>query len=509
MLWTPGSNVPALHRGTGGDLGTAAFQILGNVLWHCHHNCKRLHSLADLFGIVGQRGPDAAAVVAELSGVNVKTVRRVQTCLAKNGWSAGQLCPMMPRSRKRRRANAAAAAPATAAAAAVAVATVDDIIPVTVGDSVPVTVGAGDSVPATVGDRVPSSLLAKWERHPNFKIGLRMAELATFWTTSNLPVSKFVSFLTWASCHFPGAFGAVNHSKHFVDDFSGSLLRVTCSLLAGSLHTLVPATGMPSNLTRVVDVITINGVSFLPTLHIYTNHCGVLAHALLGCPALGSSGSPAPAGGETFHLHGGAKLVALVHELESKFRIARGDRCLRLALNVADNAIEGPGSVSFSEHEARADQTQHAEWKAAACEFHSIDRGGASVDRCFQETDAADELWRLVREKFAWGTGRLILKAVATEHARLASRLRDSADQCGAAIAKAEAEGRTLAAARLRVDQARDHAHAAALKRAGWCEWKQPLAPRADSTLLQRFVPCFGSASSFVCFSFSLLRFSF
>ena len=46
------------------------------------------------------------------------------------------------------------------------------------------------------------------------------------------------------------------------------------------------ATGTPSFLSRIIDVVSINSFSLLPTIHVYTTCEGKLSWALLGCPCL-------------------------------------------------------------------------------------------------------------------------------------------------------------------------------------------------------------------------------
>ena len=46
---------------------------------------------------------------------------------------------------------------------------------------------------------------------------------------------------------------------------------------------------------------------------------------------------------EVFRTHGASKLVELVHSCERRMRVLRMDRVLRLAMTMADGAIQGPG----------------------------------------------------------------------------------------------------------------------------------------------------------------------
>ena len=76
----------------------------------------------------------------------------------------------------------------------------------------------------------------------------------------------------------------------------------------------------------------------------------------------------------------------------------------------------------------------------------------------------------------------LILRATAKEFDRVAGLLAADAAKYGTQAAEAEAAGRPLAAEKYKVARAKAAAHAMAFHRAGWTEFRRPLAPRADGT---------------------------
>ena len=148
-------------------------------------------------------------------------------------------------------------------------------------------------------------------------------------------------------------------SRKKLDDFLPSLVAVGHTCTAASLHAEVPATGcLPSLLTRVLDVVSINGRSLLPTIHIYTDAGGKLQWSLSGCPcleyveAVGSEreavGSQQEAVGSIFGFHKAPQLVKAVHRVEDSLHIGRDDRAWLLVCTVADQAIQGKGSTQFS-----------------------------------------------------------------------------------------------------------------------------------------------------------------
>ena len=104
-----------------------------------------------------------------------------------------------------------------------------------------------------------------------FLTGLRVAELSTMWLVNGWSRALFPRFMLWARERFPHQLGNLNHSARFLDDFLPSLAAAAHTCTAASLHAVVPATGLPSLLSRVVDTVSINDRSLLPVIHIYTD----------------------------------------------------------------------------------------------------------------------------------------------------------------------------------------------------------------------------------------------
>jgi len=131
----------------------------------------------------------------------------------------------------------------------------------------------------------------------------------------------------------------------------------------------------------------------------------------------------------------------------------RADRRLRLAVTVADGAIQGFGSAGFEQEEARADSRPSLH--VGVCQFHRVDGAGNRADRQFPLTAFFDRFLRLVRKSFGFGTGVLVLRATAREFERLASLLDMQASRSAQEVARAQAEGQPLAAERHRLAQAK------------------------------------------------------
>ena len=100
----------------------------------------------------------------------------------------------------------------------------------------------------------------------------------------------------------------------------------------------------------------------------YTTCEGKLSWVLLDCPCLEHIGEAARStaavgtaatgtaavGAQTtrwFGLHSAEQLINTVHRVEASFHLSRADRAFRLAVTVADQAIQGEGSVRFTQKE--------------------------------------------------------------------------------------------------------------------------------------------------------------
>ena len=81
-----------------------------------------------------------------------------------------------------------------------------------------------------------------------------------------------------------------------------------------------------------------------------------------------------------------------------------------------------------------------------------------------------------------FGTAHLIFRSIAQKFEHFVEEFRKQETRCLEAVARNEANGRPLAAARMRQEAAKQRSEAATISRAGWNKWRKPLAPRADGT---------------------------
>ena len=225
----------------------------------------------------------------------------------------------------------------------------------------------GDDVANAVVDGERPSLAesrsgGRREQHPNYKIGMTLGSLAMFWSVQCLPRKLFTAFVAWASTRFPNEFGNINNCEKWIERFLPSVQGTLLTHVASDIHTIVPATGMPSFISRVVDVVTPQeGCSYLPIIYVYTSAQKGLQWCLLGSPALeygsgpecstppetaSAAHLPLAVGGvrslplsRSFRFHTSRNLVSQTHRVEQSFSINREDRKYRLVVTVADQAI--------------------------------------------------------------------------------------------------------------------------------------------------------------------------
>ena len=529
--WVPGHNNPYVFRGNGGALSDQARLLIANLIWHVGHNDQlRVAAVAavraarsasgDTKSASGDtKGDDAArrsaaisnhVAVAHLLGITDQLAYRVAANMEAKGWKwtrnrhgvrPAKHTNWGPKARSDTE-------PASGGQR-------DDCnvgylpkLPDPIDDDVLDSDDTSDGTNAlATGSNRPqrSTQIQRWKEHPNYRPAMTHAELSTFWITAGLPAYRWPDFLAWFSTKVKsGASANINCSFHWLIEFSTSLSKTIMSRTAASIHALVPALGLPSDLVRVIDVVSVDAASTLPIIAVHTSYEGKLICSVVGCPTLGSlpvgssklasgsrnnqlasgsrnnqlaSGSSRNRPKDLFRTHGAPKLIELVHRSEECMHIHRDDRVMRLAMTMADGAIQGPGSVQFEEEEAKVDNrlTRHV----GVCQFHRLDNAGNSTDRHFRETELFDTLLRLIRKNFGFGMGVLILRAVARKFEALAQELEQSAREVASA---ALGQGNPRKAKRLENESKAKVAHAACLRRAGWTTYRRPLAPKADGT---------------------------
>ena len=493
--WQAGSaKSAAVSRGQGHGFSKDACEILANLLWHFDGvSGSNRATVAELLGIPRkQRGIDACHLVAHLACLNIKTVRNLKERFAMCNWRHPNTSLAVGSVVRSSEPAAAAASddqdwPLPHISMPLPEEEVDGCLePDTDIDS-------DDYVAAHSSSRQSQcqSQLATWQQHPNYSLGMRVAELATFWITHTLPHHTFPAFVSWmrrvaeeAGCG--GLLGNINHSHHFLKEWVLSLQHAVEFGTYAGLHALIPAIGMPSDLTRVIDIVSIGGVGLLVTIHLQTDVEGKIVAHLLGCPvvegAAMANGSNTLASGSNFRFHSADALVPLVHTVEARYGISTEGRRARLALTLGDGAICGPGSINFVRWESELEGDAYNGLREGPCAFHGSDNAFAECDRHFPEAILHDRFLRQVHSCFAWGTGRLILRGVAEEFRRIAAMAKADSERIALKAAGSDAAGNH----RLRDRQAqlasRRRAEANALERAGWSTWRRPLAPAADST---------------------------
>ena len=260
----PGQNLPACHPRH--VLTSMEAQIIGNLFANLAlmpedirmqmHSCfKKRDDCAKGTGKGGVRRSSIETLVADLLAVDRNKIRKYKRRYDKDHAAFG------------------AGMQTTAA-------DVDDLSnshledPSSLRESMLPSVDALDEEESDVDLDMPAvreGLIDTWKQHERYAIGMRLAELSVMWHVNGWAKQKFPCFLAWATKHFPYAFGNINHSKRFMDSFLPSVVQATHSCLASTLHACVPALGLPSLLTRIIDVVSIHGRRLLPTIHVFTD----------------------------------------------------------------------------------------------------------------------------------------------------------------------------------------------------------------------------------------------
>ena len=426
--WVPGKNMPALVKGGsqgGQSLNAAGLQLFGNCVESAGKLSPDLRKqlYIELSGRHTVATVDAVTVVSALGGVSSKTARSWFNILKARGWASAFT-----------HSDRVLAVGGETPQVQVAVGTWDGAFEGELPDFV---LPTSEALAVTDSEELnrylesrppecrPHGHLEQWREHPNFAIGMRVAELSTIWLAHGWQKDAFSMFTWWMSRIGPDVVGNLNHTKRWLTGFQASLIQACHVGIASSLHAVVPATGMPSLLSRVIDVVSINSQSLLPIIHIYTSSDGKLSWALLDCPCLAHIGSSQSSEGKGvaveriatrrwFGFHSAEHMIKLVHRVEQSFHLTQPDRSYRLLVTVADQAIQGPGSIRFTEKERRGDGLAPDPLSEGVCKFHIADGVGTNNDKHYDEAIVFDRLCRLIRRHFGWGTGSLIFKGVAT-----------------------------------------------------------------------------------------------
>ena len=431
--WIPGQNIPAVGRGGSHrqSLNAAGIQFFGNCITDAaklpHAVQKEIYTA--LTGHRRHPKVDAVTVVSVLGAVSLKTARSWHQTLEEKGWSAG-FTVGTPESCLASTQEAVGSFPEM-----VDMDALPEVLPAVV-DAAEIDTDSDLDL-----DRAPDSGIKPrcevWREHPNYCIGMRLTELCTMWLVQGWQAESFTKFTYWLGEQAPGIIGNLNHSGRWLRGFQASLIQACHTCTATSLHAILPATGLPSLLSRVIDVVSIHSASLLPVIHVYTSTEGKLVWSLLACPCLertstqgeGTVGDAAAVGVAAavgaapasstrtrwFGLHSAEHLIHTVHRVEEAFHLHRADRALRLCVTVADQAIQGQGSVRFTEKECQLDRLPFKPLAEGVCKFHVADGVGSNVDKLYGEAFLFDRLLRLVRRHFAFGTGNLIYRAVANK----------------------------------------------------------------------------------------------
>ena len=185
-------------------------------------------SIAVSLGIlVGQRGVDGANIISHLTNTILKTVRGVfSRGEVASGGTALKITTALA-SGSTALASGSIALASGSAKVLLAIRTPAFTQPESESDdSLDLDMEYDEALASgAVPNNANSTILAEWQRHPNYDAGMRIVQLCTFWIANGLPVYRFSFFVSWLRAQSPGIVGHINHSSHFVDEICFSLSR--------------------------------------------------------------------------------------------------------------------------------------------------------------------------------------------------------------------------------------------------------------------------------------------
>ena len=299
------TTTPYVFRGNGGALSDQARFLVANLIWHIRHNdqlqvaasaavCAARSASGDTDGDGAVRRCRDTAIpghvaVAHLLGITEQLAYRVATKMDAMGWKWTRV-----RHGKRKRWRPKAQSDSESASGGLAdigssgQAVADGCDGCNIGylpklanpidDDLLDSDESGKEMNAlAIGSNLPrrSSQVERWKEHPKYIPAMTHAELSTFWITAGLPAYRWPDFLAWFRTQVgSGASANINCSHHWLAEFSTSLCKTILSRTAASIHALIPALGIPSDLVRVIDVISVGSVSTLPIIAVHTSHDG-------------------------------------------------------------------------------------------------------------------------------------------------------------------------------------------------------------------------------------------
>ena len=91
------------------------------------------------------------------------------------------------------------------------------------------------------------SQLDVWREHPNYSIGIRLAEVSTMWLVHGWQIASFPKFTNWLKEQAPGIIGNLNHSTRFVQSFQASLIQACHTCIATLWIVLLKKVEVPGN----------------------------------------------------------------------------------------------------------------------------------------------------------------------------------------------------------------------------------------------------------------------
>ena len=253
-------------------------------------------------------------------------------------------------------------------------------------------------------------------------VGLRLGGLALWLTTAGLPSHYLPDLISVLDSWFPGEFGELNHSKHFVTTFKASCVRAMRKFKYWDLHARMPALQIPSDVAIVSDGISAqDGTPLHATLIVQEGRSNRLQVHLLGLHPVAGIAKDASAKGVSSGLRfsSAAGLVHHTAKVLREFGMSDDIAAARFATRVGDGLEEGPASLQVGRAQAQALGLQASNTFGSLDAWHSAETAGSHADESVSSNGLLQlylDSARAMRNRFGFGAASAIPGAVGRRY---------------------------------------------------------------------------------------------
>ena len=278
-------------------------------------------------------------------------------------------------------------------------------------------------------------------RERQLGIALRNASFCSFLLVNGLSPDMYPKLVNLMDLHFPGQFGELNHSHHFVCKFRKALCNRVRQKQVDALHGLIPALRVPSDQVRCFDSVTpLSGDTVLVVLKIITATNGEILPLLVGLPFLTTDvahvqppqsqwlgeeqaqvSQKADSPKAMLGYHKPEKIADHLLHIDRSFQITTAEAQYLKSHDVADGALIGPDSCGVDDALNHKEGIRALARPAESCEWHAAVNVAKHTDRLEESLDGERSglltryywLARRLRQMLAYGQGQKVCRAVA------------------------------------------------------------------------------------------------